>query len=397
MTSPLQCVKDSLNYNCSVTAPISEDQNSGDIIKSLAEALGLLLLIVIIAQLLMRRDETTLKRIQPGLSLFIMLSFPPLLFKALFEINLKKVQWSLIGAITAAKFSMGAVGFIMGMLSSQGDFGIAGLYAMFMTLGNDIAFGVPLMQGLFSTESKYVNYDLMMCNISEIFFNPICYTCFEIAAAKKHEGGKANGGIDWCGILKSVFEEPMVIFALLGLFANLIFNVFLDGCEHPTMSCPEFVTTPPPTNEMGQCENELLCELPSFIEKVCVTFEGAFNLLALLSLGLQLYGKGSLLWGRTAVMPILLTLIRTLLAPILVTFMVSLFLGSTATDDDRRFSFLYVLIPAGPGTIVMAAHYGLPKDQMAGCIALSTVLAMPFMFAGVAMLNTTPTAMNRCE
>jgi predicted permease len=233
-----QCVQNSLAYNCSVTAPETTASDSSEIIGSLAEALGLLLLIVCIAYLLMRKDETTLKRIQPGLSLFIMLSFPPLLFKALFEINLLKVQWALIGAITAAKGCMGVIGFTIGLLSSQGDFGIAGLYALFMTLGNDIAFGVPLMQGLFSTESKYVNYDLMMCNISEIFFNPICYACFELAAAKKN-GGDAKGA-NWLGILKNVFEEPMVIFAILGLVCNLIFNVLMNGCKHPPMAMNEF-------------------------------------------------------------------------------------------------------------------------------------------------------------
>jgi hypothetical protein len=84
-------------------------------------------------------------------------------------------------------------------------------------------------------------------------------------------------------------------------------------------------------------------------------------------------------------MPLALTMVRTVVLPIVTVFMVSLF--NEPSTSATTFAFLYVLIPAGPGTIVMAAHYGLPKDQMAGCTALSTALAMPFMFGGIAFLN----------
>jgi predicted permease len=242
-----------------------------DIIMSLIRVLGKLVFIMFIAHVIMRRDETTLKRIRPGLGLLIQLSFPPLLFKALFEINLGKVQWPLIFAVFMAKMIMWVVGFLMGLLTSQRDFGIAGLCAMFMTLGNDIAFGVPLMKGLFPTEPQFANYDLLMCSVSEIFFNPLAYVCFEIhhayahnrrvklkrkrgvakaAAAAADTNAIFNEGedeendkevvekISWLKIMRNVFEEPMVIFALLGLLVNLIFNLGLGAHLRPTAGCP---------------------------------------------------------------------------------------------------------------------------------------------------------------
>ena len=263
---------------------------------SLARALGLLVLIVLIAHLLMRHDGSTLRKVQPGLGLFIQLSLPPLLFKALFEINLvgDEIQrdWALIGGICLAKIIMWFIGFMLGMLIYRGDFGIAGLYAMFMTLGNDIAFGVPLMKGLFPTQHKYVNYDLLMCNVSEVFFNPLSYFCFEIYNAQKTRRQKAlqgeedSGGFQWYRIVRNVFEEPMVVFALLGLLCNLVFNLGLGLCKFPMMPSSSM-------DSFGSCLDKSKCMLPEFLDMVCVTFENAFNLLALLSLGLQLYGKTS--------------------------------------------------------------------------------------------------------
>jgi hypothetical protein len=73
---------------------------------------------------------------------------------------------------------------------------------MYLSLGNDIAFGLPLMSNLYP---KFVPYLLFMCSFSELVLNPMCYFLFELSSQKKM-GGKFK----CLPILKNVFGEPMV-------------------------------------------------------------------------------------------------------------------------------------------------------------------------------------------
>lgn len=166
-----------------------EEDGSTSPMMALAEALALLWLIVGIAYYFMWTDNETLKKMQPGISAFVILSLPVVLFESLYTVNLLAVDFKLIGAISLAKLLMWGVGLSVGMLSSDGDLAVGGLYALFLTLGNDIAFGVPLMSNLYP---ELLPYDLFMCCISELIFNPMCYFLFEYAEhlkeAKEHDG-----------------------------------------------------------------------------------------------------------------------------------------------------------------------------------------------------------------
>jgi predicted permease len=254
---------------------------------ALVQALGLLWLIVGIAYVLMWQDGKTLENMKPGLKTIINLSLPVVLFESLYTVNLQKVNYMLIAAITLAKFVMWCVGAATGFITGGGDPGVAGLYAMFLTLGNDIAFGVPLISALYP---DLLAYNLFMCCISELVFNPMCYFLFEYAHHSK-EGGE----VSFRKIAANVFAEPMVVFAALGLFCNLIFNVALGACPKQQEHCP----------------------LPEFLDLVYNTIGRAFNLVALLSFGLHLYGNEHSIQGRAKLMPLGLTLLRVILLPTL--------------------------------------------------------------------------------
>lgn len=100
---------------------------------------------------------------------------------------------------------------------------------MFLTLGNDLAFGGPLFSILYP---ELLAYDLFMCCISELFFNPMSYFLFEYAQHKKTPGTPTKLG----KILFNVLCEPMVIFAVLGLLCNAIFNIWLGSVKNPVTS-----------------------------------------------------------------------------------------------------------------------------------------------------------------
>jgi predicted permease len=261
-----------------------------------------------------------------------------------------------------------AIGFVIGMVTSGGDLGVGGLYGMYMQLGNDVAFGVPLISNLYPALMPYL---FMMLSVSELIFNPISYFLFEYS-----HHVKTGGDVNLRQIAFNVFAEPMVIFALFGICCNAAFNIGLKYCHDADGLSLKDGDSP---------EN---CELPEFMEMAYKTIGGAFVLVALLSFGLNLYGKESALQGRAALMPLGLTVLRIVLLPTLA--MMNLKLFGVTLKDSGSFAFLYCLFPAGPGCIVMAVYYSLPVDEIAGCLLLSTVLSAPMMFIGIGLIDINP-------
>jgi predicted permease len=294
---------------------------------ALVQVLGLVWLIIAIAYCLMWQDNQTLNKMRFGMSTIVIISLPVLLFESLYTVNLRSVNYGVILSVFFAKGALFCVGSLVGLATSNGNLAVGGLYAMFLTLGNDIAIGVPIMKNLYP---ELVPYDLFLCCISELIFNPIAYFMFEISNHKK-----AGEKIQLCKIFAHVIAEPMVVFALFGLICNLIFNVGLGHCKL----------------------EDKTCELPAFLELVYRNLGGAFNLVALLSAGLNIYGKEKALTGKRLLMPLGLCCLRIFLLPIItLVIMQKILLGSLSLPNAESFAFLYVLIPAGPGTLVMVSN-----------------------------------------
>ena len=85
-----------------------------------------------------------------GLTTFIgTFSLPALIFKAMVEVDFAKVNWNFWSSLLIAK----AIVFVLVMmvtllLMKDKRFAAAGLYSIFVSQSNDMAFGLPLCKNL---------------------------------------------------------------------------------------------------------------------------------------------------------------------------------------------------------------------------------------------------------
>lgn len=81
-----------------------------------------------------------------GISLFISnIALPALIFKAMVEVKFAAVDWLFWCALLISKAVVFLLVFIVTLIFQKTDrFGAAGLYSIFVSQSNDIAFGLPL-------------------------------------------------------------------------------------------------------------------------------------------------------------------------------------------------------------------------------------------------------------
>lgn len=81
-----------------------------------------------------------------GLTTFIgTFSLPALIFKAMVEVDFAKLNWSFWLSLLLAKAIVFVIVMVVTLLLMKGKrFAAAGLYSIFVSQSNDIAFGLPL-------------------------------------------------------------------------------------------------------------------------------------------------------------------------------------------------------------------------------------------------------------
>ena len=242
------------------------------------------------------------------------IALPALLFSAIAQLDFSAVDLRLVLIIALGKGIVFVLGGIFGAVTGKRGVRLqkAGLFAIFATQSNDFAFGLPIVQVLYPA---LVPYLLLTAPAQLLVLNPLgilmveCGNARVVAAAAAltsaqlgsiehapqsgHEA-HARCTLSECpktssvhavfGVMRRIVSNPLVFMVVLGGAWNLAFRGVL----------------------------------PLFVADILNTAGSAFTSTALFCLGTALVGNAQTLRGRGILQPLILSLLKTLVLPLIV-------------------------------------------------------------------------------
>ena len=121
---------------------------------------------------------------------FFNLALPALIFISLVEINFSKVNWKFVCLIFFAKlviFMLVAIATLI--ITKPANLGLAGVFSIFCTQGNDFAFGYPILSMLYGPAQKeFLDYLYILVPIQLLILNPIGSILIELHNLMRAQG-----------------------------------------------------------------------------------------------------------------------------------------------------------------------------------------------------------------
>eukprot|EP00667_Euglena_gracilis_P002179 EG_transcript_2177 len=301
------------------------------------------------------------------------LLLPCLLLHAMLTLDLSEVKWSIIFVLTASKLVL--MLFLWGIIRvfiSRQRLAKQGLYTIFVTMSNDIAIGLPIMQVLFP---KYQNYIFLIKPPQMLLLNGIAFALLEFAHVKEHlrnAGDGATTGGPTAG--ETVPKHPGVP---KGVLRQVLLEVSWRMVKNPSVN----------TVFLGLLVNAAFGPraVPQFILGFLQVAGDGFAGCALATLGLSLVGKENFFFGRAMAWPIVLATLKSVAAPFLTHAMAQFI---TKDRELLGFFFVYGAIPSSPPVFTFAAEYGVAPDTIAGSLVLTMFMSTFVMLAGTYRMQT---------
>jgi hypothetical protein len=168
-----------------------------------------------------------------------------------------------------------------------------------------------------STHKEFGTYIYLVSPISLIIINPIGYIMMELHNSRIPQSRASiliqNNKLALLkNLLKSIFLNPILIMTVLGVIGSFVIP---NG------------------------------KLPSYIHVLLEVFARSFAATSLFLLGFQMVGKLGQLQGKTALLPVILIIVKLLALPLVIRQLVNTFEGRES--DTSTFGFLYGVLPTG--------------------------------------------------
>eukprot|EP00668_Euglena_longa_P012571 GGOE01015028.1.p1 GENE.GGOE01015028.1~~GGOE01015028.1.p1 ORF type:complete len:832 (+),score=220.18 GGOE01015028.1:101-2497(+) len=299
------------------------------------------------------------------------LLLPCLLLHAMLTLDLSEVQWSIIIVLTVSKLVL--MFFLWGIVAvfiSRQRLAKQGLYTIFITMSNDIAVGLPIMQVLFP---KYQNYIFLVKPPQMLLLNGIAFAFLEFAHVTEHL--RVSGGVE--SINGRPGESAPPPSAPKGVLWQVLLEVSWRMAKNPSVN----------TVFLGLLVNALFgpqC-VPQFILGFLQVAGDGFASCALATLGLSLVGKEKVFFGRGLTWPVVLATLKSVAAPFLTHAIAQII---TKDRELLGFFFVYGAIPSSPPVFTFAAEYGVAPDTIAGSLVLTLFMSTLVMLAGTYRMQT---------
>jgi predicted permease len=295
------------------------------------------------------------------------IALPCLLFRAVATTDLATVNLMVVLVVILAKYLCLTVAALVGYFKNREqkeNLTIAGTFALFVTNSNDLAIGVPLVNALYPTcpnagcipNGPNVSYVYVFAVMQNILVAPTVFAILELGAAKAKKGEKENQGNAGSvigNVLRSLIRNPLIVMAMLGLIYNFSFGT----------------------------------DLPSTIDMTLVLIKNAFACGALFTTGMGSVGQTSAMSGKGFIIPVFLSLTKSLLMPVIARYLSVLILEKsldpTIFNTFTNFIFLYAAIPTAASTPVICqqfvGHLTHLIQLMTGATVLNLLVSAPLM------------------
>jgi predicted permease len=158
-----------------------------------------------------------------GLNIFLSrFSLPALIFQSLCTVRFQSVKWLFLLSILISKSFIFLLAFVICfVLVRPVNFGLCGIYSIFLSQSNDFALGYPIIRSLYSTD--YLEYVYLIAPISLCILNPIGFLMLEIDHSLKSNKKNYSKFYMTSKILYGTIKNPIVFMTILGICFNFLF------------------------------------------------------------------------------------------------------------------------------------------------------------------------------
>eukprot|EP00667_Euglena_gracilis_P003550 EG_transcript_3559 len=283
-----------------------------------------------------------------GLSQYLTwVAFPALVFHGLATMDLSQLSWTVYSAILVSKIITMLIMVAIVLLMSRAPMGVrlkkAGILGMFVTMTNDVAIGLPIVQAVYPQFASYLYLPQQY-----LLFNPLALVLLELGVAYDAKAAVAPGEAE------AVKATPVPLKLLRGVLTNHILLVSFVG--------------------LG-CNFLFHGRLPTFLNNVTNFIGQSFAPGAIFSVGMAMVGKGQVLQGRGLIWPAMITFIK-----IVVTANVGRYfavLVDPQWEPFHNFLFVYGCLPVGVPCFLFAIQYGAFPEIVSGGLVLALLCSGP--------------------
>ena len=222
-----------------------------------------------------------------------------------------------------------------------------GIFTLFCTGSNDLAIGLAIINSIYPPATSAIDFGsitFVVVGMQVSIFNIPSFVLLELGKGLRGAGG---GAVCPKKLAKLIFFNLLKNPILLSTFLGLIYNAI-----HPPIS-----------GDMSSNKN-----IPYIIDEMMKKGGSAFGMAALFLGGMAVVGKFKLLKGRKLLLPVILSLIKILIAPIVGFYVThAIFTGDPNQELYAQYVFIYSSLPTAGSIIVFAQAYDVAlKDLVSG-------------------------------
>ena len=300
---------------------------------------------------------------------------PLLIFRNVAKLDLSTVDFGIIGACAVVKICsfVLASGVAYATRPSTGKPGDTasqfGIMTLFCTGSNDLAIGLAIIQSIYPPATSPVDFGaitFVVVGMQVSIFNIPSFVCLELGKGLRAASEK-EGKVCPKKLAKAIFLNLLKNPILLSTFLGLLYNA-----AHP-----------PTSGDATSNKN-----IPYLIDEIMAKGGSAFGMAALFLGGMAVVGKFQLLQGKKLALPVVLSLIKILVAPIIGFYVtLALFDGHPNQNIYAEYVFVYSSLPTAGSIIVFAQAYDVAlKDLISGAAVLVLLLWSPIMYTAATLL-----------
>ena len=306
---------------------------------------------------------------------------PMLIFRNIAKLDLSSLNFKVIGAVIVVKvlcFCLAAgIAYLNGPKTpAHGDEpSIYGIMTLFSTMSNDLAIGLAVIQAVFPPSTSPIDFEaitFVVVGLQTAIIGVPSFVLLEYGKALRDMAAKEKLNCSVCAkklsklVLMNLMQNPV----LISTFAGLLYAV----------------AVPPTPGDTSVNQN-----IPYLLDYMLLSGGSAFGMASLFLGGMAIAGNLKLLQGKKVLVPLLLSLIKVLVALIGYYVAMGIFQGDEYQEMYTQYVFIYSSIPTASSIIVFAQQYDVVvKDTITGATVLALLIWAPLMFiTAVLLINTT--------
>mmetsp|Transcript_13272 Transcript_13272/g.40021 ORF Transcript_13272/g.40021 Transcript_13272/m.40021 type:complete len:1120 (-) Transcript_13272:249-3608(-) len=291
-----------------------------------------------------------------GLSRFCgLLALPCALFASVVDLDWSSVDGTLLLGMFLSKVIIFAFTSLatLSRRRTPRDVARAGIFSIFTTKSNDIAFALPIVTAIFP--ERFARMVFLFVPLQLTIINPVGLMMMEYGSGDREDlgGGDKRTRASSLGTIASVFASTLMSPVMVAVMLGLLVNLTMKG------------------------------QVPESITQYVAYCGQAYTSTALLTVGTSLSvsskaaGKAPALDGVSSLVGVSLIVVKVFVAAMVMYHVCGALTGYDAVTAN--FAFVYGCMPPAPTVYVWARQYGVETELVGRMLVFSLLVATPFI------------------